>query len=93
MILKLRRITSIQNLKIFVVLIIELEMILNDGEKGKALIDEIMSLSEEQDQIRTDDIENVCSISEEEFLKQLHKGTHMQSRYIQMLADRIAKIE
>ena len=77
----------------FVVLIIELEMILNDGEKGKALIDEIMSLSEEQDQIRTDDIENVCSISEEEFLKQLHKGTHMQSRYIQMLADRIAKIE
>lgn len=77
----------------FVILIIELEMILHDGEKGKALIDEIMSLSEEQDQIRTDDIENVCGISEEEFLKLLHKGTHMQSRYIQMLADRIVKIE
>lgn len=77
----------------FVILIFELEMILNNGEKGQALIDEIMSLSEEQDRIETDSIEKVCNLSDEDFLIYLHKGTHMQSRYIQMLADRIAKIK
>ena len=77
----------------FAILIVELEMILNNGEKGQAFVEEIMSLSEEQDKIETDNIEKVCKLSDEDFIAYLHKGTHMQSRYIQMLADRIAKIK
>lgn len=68
-------------------------MILNNGEKGQAFVEEIMSLSEEQDKIETDNIEKVCKLSDEDFITYLHKGTHMQSRYIQMLADRIAKLQ
>ena len=77
----------------FAILIVELEMILNNGEKGQAFVEEIMSLSEEQDKIETDNIEKVCKLSDEDFITYLQKGTHMQSRYIQMLADRIAKLQ
>lgn len=78
--------------KAFATLIFDCDATINDGEIDNELFDEMISLAKEQDKILADDIEEVCSLSEDDFLEILHKSTHIQSRHIQILADRISKL-